>query len=98
MNLERYLQLIAWIGYVGAPLEKLETRMMEEWGIAKNTAWDYVNRLIKEGLVKRKREVWKEGRRWRRKIWIVPTSKLKRILADMQESWDFVNLKRYKEH
>ncbi len=89
MNLRRYLELIAKIGYVGKPLRKLEDELSSEWGVSRKTIWYYINQLKREGLIKYSRE-WRRG-----PIAIVPTPQLKKIMAELEKEWSPALLKRY---
>ena len=89
MNIRRYMELIARIGYTGAPLKKLETELSQEWGVSVKTIWYYINQLKKEGLVRYRRD-WRRG-----PIWIVPTPELKEMIAEIEKNWAPEWMKRY---
>ena len=89
MELRRYLEIIATIGYVGKPLRTLETELSQKWGITTKAVWFYINKLRKEGLVKYQRE-WKRG-----PIRVVPTPELKEIIANIEKEWSPTLMKRY---
>ena len=89
MNLRRYIELIAKIGYIGRPLKDLETELSREWRVSMKTVWYYINQLKNEGLVKYSRN----GRRG--PIWVMPTPKLKEIIAELEKGWSPELMKRY---
>ena len=89
MNIRRYMELIARIGYTGAPLKNLETELSQEWGVSVKTIWYYINQLKKEGLVRYRRD-WRRG-----PIWIVPTPQLKELVAELEKGWNPEYLRRY---
>ena len=81
MNIRRYWEIIIRVGYVGAPLKRLETELAKEWGCSRKTVWYYVNQLRNEGLLKYRRE-WKRG-----PIWVVPTPELRELVARLAKTW-----------
>jgi len=81
MFFERYLELIAEIGYVGKPLKSLETELSERWGVSVRAVYYMIIKLRKEGLVRFRRY----GRS--KAIEVVPTAKLKKIMARIEEEW-----------
>ncbi len=89
MNLRRYMQLIAEIGYTGRPLKDLETELSREWGVSTKAIWYYINQLKQEGLVKYSR-AWRRG-----PITVVPTPKLKEMVAELEKGWSPEIMKRY---
>ncbi len=89
MNIRRYLEIIAYIGYVGRPLKEVEDELSERWGVSRKTIWYYINQLKREGLVKYSRE-WRRG-----PIWVMPTPALKVMVAAIEKEWEPSILKRY---
>lgn len=81
MFFERYLELIAEIGYVGKPLRTLETELSQRWGVSIRAVYYMINKLRKEDLVRFRRY----GRS--KSIEVVPTAKLRKIMATIQEKW-----------
>ncbi len=95
MNIRRYLELLAYIGYIGRPLKEVEDEFHKRWGVSRKMVWVYIQHLKREGLVRNKRETWREGRRWRSKIWVEPTPELKRIMAEVEANFYPSMMRRY---
>ena len=81
MFFERYLELIAEIGYVGKPLKKLETELSQRWGVSVRAVYYMINKLRREGLVRFRRYGKSKS------IEVVPTAKLKKIMVRVEEKW-----------
>ena len=79
-KVELYLRIVCKVGRIGMDLRDLEDWVSREFGVSVPMARYYIRKLKDEGLIRYKRPY-----RDSKKIHVVPTGRLLKIIAEIQE-------------